>query len=628
MLTKWGRYLAIGMTSAALLGCQNLIPSSQNLAPTQLPMTATVQATTLPVVPTTTQTSTPVEPTSTPSATEDPLGEFRSTYAENSPDGQWRVTSDGYANGYRLRVVNEALNKVWVQTGPGDDLWQWPAGWGPRQFVWSTDGQFLYYWTQVPLPSEAAPGCPSDPYEEPIRQLDLKTGSVKVLALTPTPGHVRITTPDRQSRALWIEADQPQPTAAVFDFVSATWTTVELPVEVAGSWDVGPLVWSPSGRYLATPIQPGDCSGDRRPEDQGSLGVVVVDLKDMNAWLIPHSTTWGPSLAWRSDHVLEVDGIPYPGSYWIDAITGTEIDWPGPQRIAPPDAASQTALRVIQTAGLGYQLTTVSAVGGSTQSELMDPILPSPLDNFQPWSWSSDGRWLAGGWKSPSTIGDISAFALEMDTGRAIDVADRTGMIFNQVRWSRTGDALVFAGYRFIDILDIFSATFDHETGRAGALIQLTTTTDRDEREPAWSPNGDRIAFTSTRRVVGAQPVLAIMDREGTQRQEVYTDGQGVFTPVWSPDGTRIAYSTDPDHGVIQVYNLVTGTLIQVSGGLAHAPGDVDLDPAWSPDGRYVAYRAFRNGSLEIQVALADGSGWWNALPCEEYCWPGIEWRP
>ncbi len=628
MLTRWFFMWGILFSSIILVGCQRQAPGGQTVSPMSLRATATDQHSVRPVAPTASQTSTSVERTSTPIATEDPLGEFRSTYTESSPDGQWRVTSEGYTKGYRLRVVNEALDKTWVETAPGDDLWRPPTGWGPRQFVWSQDGQLLYYWTQTPSPSEAAPECPMDSYEEPIRLLDLRTGGVTVLAPTATPGHVRITTPDRQTRALWIDVDQPQPTAAVFDFVSGTWTSVKLAVEVTGSWDVGPLVWSPSGRYLATAVMPLDCSGRQLPGGQSSLGVVVVDVQDMSTWLIPGSTAWGPTLAWRGERVLEVVGTGHPGARLVDSTSGAGVDWQGPQRIAPPGAASQTSLRVIQIAGLGYQLTTASAAGGSIQSEPMDTLLPSPLDIFQPWSWSSDGRWLAGGWRSPTTIGDISAFALEMGTGQAIDVADRTGMIFNQLRWNPPGDALVFAGYRFVDILDIFSATFDQETGRVGALIQLTTTTDRDEREPAWSPDGNRIAFTSTRRVVGAQSLLAIMDRDGAQRQEIFTDDQSVFTPVWSPDGTRIAYSTDPDHGVIQVYNLVTGTVIQVSGGLAHASGDVDLDPAWSPDGRFLAYRAFRNGSLSVHVAFADGSGWWSALSCVDYCLPGIDWRP
>jgi TolB protein len=68
----------------------------------------------------------------------------------------------------------------------------------------------------------------------------------------------------------------------------------------------------------------------------------------------------------------------------------------------------------------------------------------------------------------------------------------------------------------------------------------LTNDPDADE-QPAWSPDGQKIAFISN-RVLGSLPDLWIMNADGGEPVKLTPDGSGVSDIEWFPDGSRILY--------------------------------------------------------------------------------------
>jgi TolB protein len=158
------------------------------------------------------------------------------------------------------------------------------------------------------------------------------------------------------------------------------------------------------------------------------------------------------------------------------------------------------------------------------------------------------------------------------------------------------GDRIAFEGHSDYLILSI-------DAGGAN-LTQLGV-----GRYPAWSPDGERIAFL--RDTIDSLDVYSdiwIMAADGADPVplELPLLGFGLIGGIaWSPDGTRIAFGSHPsslpqNHGIWVVDADGTDPVKLVSGS----------GPAWSPDGSQIAYSRQRAGgdSAEIWVMDADGT--------------------
>jgi TolB protein len=121
--------------------------------------------------------------------------------------------------------------------------------------------------------------------------------------------------------------------------------------------------------------------------------------------------------------------------------------------------------------------------------------------------------------------------------------------------------------------------------------------------DPAWSPDGRRIAFVKDREIWIIRANGAGARRLMTARNSEISSP--AWSPAWSPDGRKIVFSGG-----------LRGNLFLVDAGgtglhRLTSSWDDDRDPAWSPDGQTIAFTRwdYLGDRFPIWVMKADGSG-------------------
>ncbi len=116
---------------------------------------------------------------------------------------------------------------------------------------------------------------------------------------------------------------------------------------------------------------------------------------------------------------------------------------------------------------------------------------------------------------------------------------------------------------------------------------------------PAYSPDGHRIAFCSSR---DGEFDLYVMHADGTEVRRVVKLKGMQARPCWSPDGRRLAFTWNRD-GKYDIHAVgLDGT------GLVRLTDEAERAdyPAWEPDGRAVIYVGERGGKFDLyRVAVA-----------------------
>jgi Tol biopolymer transport system component len=154
---------------------------------------------------------------------------------------------------------------------------------------------------------------------------------------------------------------------------------------------------------------------------------------------------------------------------------------------------------------------------------------------------------------------------------------------------------IVFAGVDQRSSRDSSLNVMDPDGGNLRTILSRPSFGHQMER-PAWSPDGDRIAFNAYlpdddtgefEDFLNSEIFVASAD--GSGRGRLTYDSEPVVAPVWSPDGARIVFARADDAASWELW------IMDADGSDPELLTDETTggDASWSPDGRWIVYSQF-----------------------------------
>ena len=134
---------------------------------------------------------------------------------------------------------------------------------------------------------------------------------------------------------------------------------------------------------------------------------------------------------------------------------------------------------------------------------------------------------------------------------------------------------------------------------------QALTTLNRhaaQDLSPLWTPDSDRIIWTTTR--AGGNPNLFVQpaDGRGTPQRLTNHPANQFPTSITADGRTVLLFGSSGSGNVTDVFTVdIQGPELQAQKTLLSSPGS-DFDPELSPDGRWVAYHSNESGEFQVYV--------------------------
>jgi len=213
---------------------------------------------------------------------------------------------------------------------------------------------------------------------------------------------------------------------------------------------------------------------------------------------------------------------------------------------------------------------------------------------------------------------DIRMYSLEL--GRLVSFPAGTAGGSNQSpAWSGDGTKIAFSSSRSGDS-EIWVAD------ASGGNLRSVTSIRGPNIAPTWNPRTNaQIAWAGGRT---GEPQIYTMDQDGANVQRLTDSGYAV-SPSWSPNGQFLTFAWDRKYGPgapggrdIYVMDIASKRWLQ----LTHEAG-IDDYPSWAPDNRHIVFERAVGGRSQIWSMLSDGTGQHELTETGSNFMPNWSWK-
>lgn len=200
-------------------------------------------------------------------------------------------------------------------------------------------------------------------------------------------------------------------------------------------------------------------------------------------------------------------------------------------------------------------------------------------------------------------VGERGGSTPAIFTAKADGSGERKIVDGRDAAWSADGGKLAFVRLNAVDGKPaLVTANAD---GSAEAVVTLST--GDLLASPAWSPNGEKLAYAANDT---GNLDIYLINADGTNPVRLTNTLGDDRDPAWSPDGTQLVFASDvtgrKSLQIVSVTFQATGEAGQVV-RLTESQGQ-NFDPMWSPDGRSILFASTRDRSADVYIMRADGS--------------------
>lgn len=220
-------------------------------------------------------------------------------------------------------------------------------------------------------------------------------------------------------------------------------------------------------------------------------------------------------------------------------------------------------------------------------------------------AWSPDGKKIAlisndgVGLENKRGVpgGHLNIYVMNANASNGVEVVSNHPKYNGQPAWSPDGKKIAFVSDRDND-LEIYLMNPD------GSQQTNLTRNPGFDQSITWSPDGRKIAFVSDR---DRNSEIYVMNADGSEAINLTHNLLNDQAPDWSPDGRKIAFASINKDGYSEIFVMNADGTGQIN--LTNTPTTDEITPKWSPDGSQIAFASNQDGNLDIFVMNADGSG-------------------